>query len=543
MPGGIVSDTAHLALAFRYHLPTKGEILRTKRTIINTLYTLGSSLVLMVLGMITRSLFVNVFGAEIPGYAGAIEKIFSVFSVAEFGVGGVISYRLYGQIAAKNIGQIAKYMSLYKWIYRLIGVAICVMALVLMPFLPLLVPDAPDMGVVYSIYVLQMLATISSYFLVTRRLMYTCTQQGYICTRMDLGFNVATYLIRIAIALWLPNYILYFAVTILFNTMANVAVAWRYRRDFPELQDVRVSYADFKELGLFHDLRYYLVHRLSNAVYGSSDNIVTLRMRGAGAVTMLGNYATIADSVTNIGNKILDSFSAAIGNIVYDKNAAADGHAKAVFWSMDLFSYAFGSFVAVAYFCLFQPFMSYWMGDVWLLPMSFVFFFCMNEYIGWNHRMLGSYRSVLGHFEEDQWYMVASAVSNLVLSVVLIAKFGIPGIVAATVFAHCLMWIGRARVVFRHYMPGDGWRYLRVQLLHLATLGGELLLCSLVCEGAAGMLAGLPFGGLLGLLARGVIVVILPNAINLAVYGWMPDAAYLRGYAAKVAAKLRHRGE
>ncbi len=510
--------------------------MRTRRTIINTAYTLGSSLILLVLGLITRRLFVYNFGDLIPGYAGTIEKMFSFFSVAEFGVGGVISYRLYEQIAAQNTGQIARYMSLYKWAYRAIGVAICVIAAAASLLLRWMNPDVQDMGVVYTIYALQMLSTISSYFLVTRRLMYTCTQQGYICTRIDLGFNVATYLARIAIALWLPNYILYFGVTILFNTLANVAVALRYRRDFPAVQDVRVSLADFRELGIFHDLRYYLVHRVSNTVYGSSDNIVTSRMRGAASVTLLTNYSTISDSVTNIGNKLLDAFAAAIGNIVYDKNAEADGHARAVFWGLDLFSYGFGSFVAVAYFCLFQPFILLWLGSPgYLLPSSYVFFFCLNEYVGWNHRMLGSYRAVLGHFEEDQWYMVASAVSNIVFSFLLIYRFGLPGIVAATVFAHCLMWIGRARVVCRHYMRGCGWRYLRVQLVHAATLLGEMALCGWLCARLG--------GGVTGLLLRAVVVAVVPNALNLAFYGWTTDAAYLRAQAGRAIQKLRARKE
>ena len=188
------------------------------------------------------------------------------------------------------------------------------------------------------------------------------------------------------------------------------------------------------------------------------------RMRGTSSVTYLDNYSAVSSAVTNIGNKILDSFSAAIGNIVYDKTAEADDHQKKVFWSMDLFSYLFGSFVAAAYFCLFQPFITLWLGDWWLLPMAYVFWFCLNEYVGWNHRMLGSYRAVLGHFEQDQWFMVASGVSNLVLSFVLVIPFGLAGVTAATVFAHCLMWLGRAKVVFGGFMRGCGGRYLRVQL-------------------------------------------------------------------------------
>ena len=509
--------------------------MRTKRTIINLLYTLGSSFVLLLLGLVARALFVSNFDITIPGTSTVIEQLFSVFSIAEFGVGSVISYRLYEQIAAKDVDKISKYMSLYKWTYRLIGGAIFVLAAIFWFFLPLLIVEAnTDWDAVHAIYILQTLSTLSSYFLVTRRLLYTCTQQGYVCTRIDFVFNVLTYLARIYISLnYANNYILYFGITIVFNTLANVVVAWRYRRDFPEVQDVRVSWADFKELGLFRDLRYYLVHRVSNAIYGTSDSLVMTRMRGSASVTYLGNYSNVSSSVTNIGNKILDSFAAAIGNIVYDKTAEADDHQKKVFWSMDLFSYLFGSFVAVAYFCLFQPFITVWLGSKWLLPMSYVFWFCLNEYVGWNHRMLGSYRAVLGHFEEDQWFMVASAVSNVVLSFALVIPFGLAGVVAATVIAHCFMWIGRGRVVCRHYMKGCGWRYLGLQLVHIGTLFVIMFFTSWLCS-----LCGT---GILAFAGKVCIVAVVPNLCNLLLYGWTSDAAYLRGRGMELVRKLSAR--
>lgn len=508
--------------------------MRTKRTIINLVYSLGSSLVLLLLGLVTRKLFVTNFDVFIPGYSDTINNLFNFFSVAEFGVGSVISYRLYEQVAAKNNDKISKYMALYKWAYRAVGVVIALLSVVCAFFLPLLLHQdsaTVDWATVYIIYLLQVVSTLASYFLVTRRLLYTCTQQGYVCTRIDLGFSILTSLCRIAIAQWLPNYILYFGVTIIFNTLANLVIARRYKRDFPAVQEVKVSVADFRALGLFRDLRYYLVHRISNAVYGSSDSLVITALLGAGQMTFVGNYTAISISVTNIGYKITDSFASAIGNIVYDKDAAADNHAQSVFWGMDLFSYAFGSFVAVAYFCLFQPFISLWGGENWLLPGSWVLAFCINEYIGWNHRMLGSYRAVLGRFEEDQWFMIASAVCNVVLSVVLIFPLGVTGVIVGTIVAHTLMWAGRVRVVCRYYMPGALRHYLAVQGAHIATLAAGMAL--------TGWLCGFAPGGIIGLVVRAALVCVVPNALNLACYAWTPDAAYLRTYAAKLLNKLK----
>ena len=468
--------------------------MRTKRTLLNLAYTLGSSLVILLLGLITRRLLVYNFGASITAAATVVEKLFTFFSIAELGVGSVISYRLYEQLAAKDNARVGKYMSLYRWAYRAVAAVITVLAALFALALPFIMPETPP-ATIYMVYGLHYLSIISGYFLVTRRLLYVCTQQGYLCTRVDLVCTVASYLLRIAVALCWPNYVLYYGATILCNVAANLVIAHRYRRDFADIPDVPVTLADFRELGIFHDLRHYLVHRLSDTIYGSSDTLVTSMLAGEVLTQNLGNYSTISDSATNLGNKIMDSFAAAIGNIVYDKDAEADGHARQVFWGVDLFSYLFASFVATAYLCLFQPFIGAWMGPDYLLPVAFVAVFSLNEYVGWNHRMLGSYRAVLGRFEEDERFMVASAVTNLVLSFVLFVPLGITGILAATVIAHSIMWVGRARVVCRHYLRGAGWRYLRVQAVHLATLAADMAAAYAVCALLPGGWAGvaLPF--------------------------------------------------
>ena len=98
--------------------------MRTQKTILNLVYALGSSLLLMLLGFATRRLLVFNFGNDITAASQVVDKLFNFFSIAEFGVGSVISYRLYEQIAAKDTEKISKYMSMYKWAYRAVGVVI-----------------------------------------------------------------------------------------------------------------------------------------------------------------------------------------------------------------------------------------------------------------------------------------------------------------------------------------------------------------------------------------------------------------------------------
>ena len=91
-------------------------------------YALGSSLLLLLLGLVTRRLLVDNFGPQITTASQVVSQLFNFFSIAEFGVGSVISYRLYEQIAAKNEEKISKYMSMYKWAYRVVGMVIAGLA-------------------------------------------------------------------------------------------------------------------------------------------------------------------------------------------------------------------------------------------------------------------------------------------------------------------------------------------------------------------------------------------------------------------------------
>ena len=69
--------------------------MRTKKTVLNLAYALGSSVLLLILGFVTRRLLVFHFGDDITTASQVVEKLFNFFSVAELGVGSVISYRLY----------------------------------------------------------------------------------------------------------------------------------------------------------------------------------------------------------------------------------------------------------------------------------------------------------------------------------------------------------------------------------------------------------------------------------------------------------------
>ena len=53
--------------------------MRTRRTLLNLAYALLSSVVVLVLGLVTRKLLVVNFGPTVSGAASVVEKLFTFF--------------------------------------------------------------------------------------------------------------------------------------------------------------------------------------------------------------------------------------------------------------------------------------------------------------------------------------------------------------------------------------------------------------------------------------------------------------------------------
>ena len=127
----------------------------------------------------------------------------------------------------------------------------------------------------------------------------------------------------------------------------------------------------------------------------------------------------------------------------------------------------------------------------------------------------------------------------VVLSFVLVWQFGLGGVVAATVAAHCLMWFGRVRVVFGEYLPGLLGVYVRKQLLRTAVLAGEMLAAAALCSQINARFTA--FGGLAALVLDGCVAMVLPNAVNAVLFLPTSDAVWLREKAAGMLGAVRAR--
>ena len=491
----------------------------TQKTLKNSFISVVAQIMTLLLQFINRKVFILFLDIEFLGYQTIFSNVFGLLSVAELGIGNIIAFHLYKEIW--------KLMSLYKWLYRIVAGIVCIAGLVCYFLLPFFVKDATvSWSYLHLIYFIQLSSVVFGYFLSYKRVIYIVTQQEYKCVQVDLYVNAFIQIAQLLLLAIFHNYILYLCLQLSITILANIIIAKKSQVDFPYLKKkYSITKSDIKKWNIYSDMKNFLVHQVSYAVFGATDNIIISAFCGVRSVALFGNYVLIQKGVMQIlFYKLLNPVQATIGNIVYENRD------KKKLWNqfkiLDIFSFFFATFIGLGFFTFYQTFIELWMGKAYILPFSFVIVFSIYIYFGAVFEIVYKYRCVFGEYNQDKWYMVLSAVLNIIISILGAKHFGVTGVIFGTLIAFLPIAFGRSNFVVKNYFKKSVWRYL---VKHFC------LFIIVVIEAAIIYLSTVNIQpSIIGLFIRVIVWLLVPLFINTLVYYKNPQFKQLLGYLKRI---------
>lgn len=478
--------------------------MRIKNSIINLIYIWGSTLLITLLSLVTRRLFLDSLKIDYLGYDGLFTSIFSFLTLSEMGIAGIITYHMYSEIATENKQQICKLLYMYKQIYKVVGLFVLLAGTVISFFLPIILKNNQDSWeFIYTIYFLQLIATLCTYFFAYRRILFITHQKIYFCTMVDTFVTIISTFLKMAVLVWLKNYILYLLIGILANIISNIIIAWYSRVSFPEIVKTVVTKEDFQKLNLWHDVKNMMATKIAGTIYGSSDSIIMTLFLGVGTVGMVNNYQMISSKIQEFILSLFKALQASIGNMVYDKDKEKG---VGFFYALDLMGFYLGLVAAVGMIVVGQDFIILWLKNESLqLSLIFLILLSVNVFISICNNPMNYFRNTLGHFESDRNYMIAAAVINIIFTLLLVIPFGVGGVMIGTVAGHLLIFMGRTVVVYKHYVKRAPFEYYKFFLFRLLIMISTAFISLFITKNIE--------KGILGLLLKGVFSVVFSTLI------------------------------
>lgn len=413
------------------------KIERIKNTSRNMIYGVALQILKLGVPFLMRTVMIYLLGIEYLGLNSLFTSVLSVLNLAELGVGSAMVYSMYKPIAEDDTDKICALMLLYKKYYRIIGIVIFILGVLLVPFIPELINgDVPADMNVYVLYLLNLFATVFSYWLFAYKgSILQAHQRNDVISKVTLATDGIKYLAQLLVLVTVKDYYLYVIVILLTQILNNIITAFFAQKMYPQYR-ARGGLSQKEQRIINCRIRDLFTAKLGTVIVYSSDTIVISAFLGLRILAIYQNYYYLFTAVTAMITIIYTSVRAGLGNSIIVDNKEK---VFADFKKFLLIIVWIAGFCSTCFLCLYQPFMELWVGSDLLMGFGVVVCLVIYFFVHCLNTFLNSYKDASGIWHEDRFRPLVEAMTNLILNIVLVNIIGLYGIVLSTIFSMLLV--------------------------------------------------------------------------------------------------------
>ena len=406
---------------------------RTKNAARNVVFDGTLEIVNVLFPFVIRSVMLHCLGTEYLGLNGLFKSILNFLNLAELGVGSAMVFSMYKPIAEDDTPAICALLRLYRTLYRIIGLAIAVVGLLLIHVLHSFIKgDLPADMNLYVLYLMNLGNTVLTYWLFAyKSSLLQAHQRRDLISKLSLAVRLTEYTLKILILVFTRNYYLYLSVQLLCQIVVNVLIAVCASKMYPRYVPVG-KLPRGKTQDIFRRVRDLFTSKLSATVFDAADTLVISAFMGLTVLALYQNYYFIITALRMMLVVLLNACMAGVGNKLVMESKEAN------YRDLEKISLLFLWVLNVSssmLLCMYQPFIHVWMGEDNLLAVGLVFCFAVYYYSMGANKLINMFKDAAGIWRVDRWRPLTAALVNLGLNLVTVRRLGLYGVLLSSVFS------------------------------------------------------------------------------------------------------------
>lgn len=404
--------------------------MRSKKAILNIVTSLILQLVSIICGFIVPRLIIQTFGSDVNGLISSITQFLAYITLLEAGFGPVVKAALYKPIAQKDKKQIQNILKASEKFFRVIALIFIVYLIVLSVLYPMIVNTEFAFVYTMSLVLIISISTLAEYYFgMTYKLYLQAEQKTYITAIVQIiGYILNTLsiiiLIKFGTSIQIVKLVSGF-IFILRPIAQNLYVKKKYNLNLKE--------ADKK-----YELKQKwdgLAQHIAAVIHNNTDITILTIFAPIAEISVYSVYYLVVRGVKSIIQAFTGGIDASFGDMI------ARNEKEQLNKSFNIYEIFYFTVVTIAYSCtllLIVPFIKvYTMGinDANYIRPAFAYLLVLSEFI-WSIRLpYSGITLAAGHFRETKKGAWVESISNILISLIFVWKFGIIGVAIGTLVA------------------------------------------------------------------------------------------------------------
>ena len=408
-----------------------------RKSILNVTVSLVFKIITMILVIFVKRILIQTCGNEVNGLNALYISVIGFLAVAELGVGSAITFCMYKPIVEGDHQQVSALYQLFRRLYLIISGIILAGGLLITPFIHHLAKDYAALDVnLYTTFVLMLISVVISYWFSAKTSLINAYKNNYITTAITSGGIVLQYILQIGVLLLTGSYAGYLVCRIV-SALAQWGVTNVIaRRKYGEIIDDKQKINEETKHTLVRSIRAMFMHKVGVLLVNTVDSVVISVCIGVVALGHYSNYVTILASLTGILNIVFSSLTSVVGHLcVREDKATAQKYHEA----FHLVNFMIGCVFYLGYYAIVDELVALLFATDLVCERSVAFVIALNGFVQFMRSSTLTFRDATGTFYHDRWKPLFEGLVNIVLSVFMVGKIGVVGVIAATIMTNLLI--------------------------------------------------------------------------------------------------------
>lgn len=404
---------------------------RTQKTLLNVRVNFIFYFLTLIISFVSRKIFLSNLGDDFIGLTGTLGSILGFLNLAELGISTSIAVLLYKPIFDKNREQINEIISVFGYMYDIIGKIILSIGIVISFFLPIIFEKTTlPLSIIYFAYYSYLTSTLLSYFINYRQILLGADQRNYVITGYYQSSLIIKNLVQLILCYYTHNYYIWITIELIFSLFYSYLLNRKINQVYPWLKaELKLGKALFKKYPeIITKTKQVFIQRVAFTILTQTTTPLIYAYSTLQNVALYGNYLILVDRGANLINMTMSGANAGIGNLIAEGNKQ---RILSVFWELRAFRY-WGAFILVFSFYYFiEPFIKLWLGAEYIMSRSILIIILINVFIGQTRIVVMGFLNGYGLFK-DTWSPITEAILNIGTAILLGNYMGMEGVLLGT---------------------------------------------------------------------------------------------------------------
>lgn len=439
-----------------------------------SLYNIIASCIMQLLtiisGFIVPRIILEYFGSELNGLISSITQFLSYIQLLEGGVSAVAMSALYQALAKNDSDKVSAITKSIDLFFKKIGVIYIGYSICLSVIYPLVISSSYSFTYISTLVLIIAFGTFSQYFFaLTFRTLITADRRGYIVYLTQALLSLINILLSVFLLKVFPSiHVLKLSTVIAFMIQPiifSIYVKRHYSIDKRCESDKDALSQRWDGFG--HNLAYF--------IHTNTDVVVLSFFTSLSTVSIYSVHYSIVNALKSLIISISAGIKPSFGNVLASSNQK---YSNLIF---DYYELGINYISTVLFGCcilLINPFIHVYtkgITDTNYNQPIFALILCLSNYLYCLRDPLVSTVYAAGHFKQTAKYSYLEAAINIIVSIILVYKFELIGIVIGTLLSIIIRNILQAFYLKNNILDRSLIKWLKGLLCCFLSVGVTIL--------------------------------------------------------------------